>query len=490
MFAMIDSACDPCYHQITKYEGEIDMADAVLFTCVGTTDPVRGYRDGSMLHIMRHYRPKKVYVFLTEEMGKDEEKDHRYSKAIQYAQEHWENYDVAHTLVYSHVVNPQDLDVVAKPLYDCFDRILQENPESEILINLSSGTPQMKTILSMIAMDGSIRTIKGIQVASPEGKSGTTERTNKDDYAVEEELECNEDEEPSAPNRCTEPKLSSIERDRTRAQVRKLIEQRDYHALASFSTKLPASIQTLAKHLALRNDLQSKEAENLSREIEQNLGIDLYPHPGNFKDAKGKQYKELSEYYLLLRNLERTQRYSEFVLRLNPFVTEMLQYILQDCLPEHAKGVIVTFYDDENEQRAKFRGSVLQDALPDVAMKLEQKLGKKLDERDFNRDFSMWIGVPLLCIVGFNKVPDFVLETLIACERLNNKRRNRLAHQLHAITEKDIEKFCIDSQGKHYKPHELCHSLGKMLAYAYPEYCDEKLFKIYDTCNAYMIERL
>lgn len=485
MFAMIDSACDPCYHQITKYEGEIDMADAVLFTCVGTTDPVRGYRDGSMLHIMRHYRPKKVYVFLTEEMGKDEEKDHRYSKAIQYAKEHWENYDVAHTLVYSHVVNPQDLDVVAKPLYDCFDRILQENPESEILINLSSGTPQMKTILSMIAMDGSIRTIKGIQVASPEGKSGTTERTNKDDYAVEEELECNEDEEPSAPNRCTEPKLSSIERDRTRAQVRKLIEQRDYHALASFSTKLPASIQTLAKHLALRNDLQSKEAENLSKEIKQDLGIDLYPHQGNFKDAKGKQYKELSEYYLLLRNLERTQRYSEFVLRLNPFVTEMLQYILQDCLPEHAKGVIVTFYVGK-VKRVKFRGSVLHDVMPDVAAELETECRFTLDDRDF----GMRVGVPLLRKICQNKVPDFVLETLIACEQLNNDQRNLLAHQLHAITEQDIETYCMDSQGKQYKPHELCHSLGKMLAYAYPEYCDEKLFKIYDTCNAYMIERL
>lgn len=485
MFAMIDSACDPCYHQITKYEGEIDMADAVLFTCVGTTDPVRGYRDGSMLHIMRHYRPKKVYVFLTEEMGKDEEKDHRYSKAIQYAKEHWENYDVAHTLVYSHVVNPQDLDVVAKPLYDCFDRILQENPESEILINLSSGTPQMKTILSMIAMDGSIRTIKGIQVASPEGKSGTTERTNKDDYAVEEELECNEDEEPSAPNRCTEPKLSSIERDRTRAQVRKLIEQRDYHALASFSTKLPASIQTLAKHLALRNDLQSEEAEKLSKEIKQNLGIDLYPHQGNFKDAKGKQYKELSEYYLLLRNLERTQRYSEFVLRLNPFVTEMLQYILQDCLPEHAKGVIVTFYVGK-VKRVKFRGSVLHDVMPDVAAELETECRFTLDDRDF----GMRVGVPLLRKICQNKVPDFVLETLIACEQLNNDQRNLLAHQLHAITEQDIETYCMDSQGKQYKPHELCHSLGKMLAYAYPEYCDEKLFKIYDTCSAYMIERL
>lgn len=216
-----------------------------------------------------------------------------------------------------------------------------------------------------------------------------------------------------------------------------------------------------------------------------NLGIDLYPHQGNFKDAKGKQYKELSEYYLLLRNLERTQRYSEFVLRLNPFVTEMLQYILQDCLPEHAKGVIVTFYV-EKVKRVKFRGSVLHDVMPDVAAELETECRFTLDDRDF----GMRVGVPLLRKICQNKVPDFVLETLIACEQLNNDQRNLLAHQLHAITEQDIETYCMDSQEKHYKPHELCHSLGKMLAYAYPEYCDEKLFKIYDTCNAYMIERL
>ncbi len=459
------------------------MADAVLFTCVGTTDPVRGYRDGSMLHIMRHYRPKKVYIFLTEEMGKDEEKDHRYSRAVQYAGEHWDQYDVSCDLTESHVVNPQDLDVVAKPLYDCFDRILQENPESEILVNLSSGTPQMKTILSMIAMDGSIRTIKGIQVASPEGRSGTTERTNKDDYAVEEELECNEDEEPSAPNRCTEPKLSSIERDRTRAQVRKLIEQRDYRALESFSAKLPLSIQQLVKHLAFRNDLQSVKAESLSKEIKQSLGIDLYPHKGNFKDVKGQEYKELSEYYLLLRNLEKTEHYSEFVLRLNPFVTVLLQHILQEFLPEKGKGIFVTTND--GKEKVKFRGSILHVVVPDVAMELEQKIGKEIDDRNFN----MWIGVQLLSVIGKDKVPANVLDVFAACERLNDER-NRLAHQLRVVTEEEIREFCVDTHGRKYHSHELCHALGKVLAYAYPAYCDEKLFTIYDRCNDYMLKKL
>ena len=54
------------------------MAERVLFTCVGTSDPVREMRDGSMLHIMRHYRPEKVYIFLSKEMEDFEKADHRF----------------------------------------------------------------------------------------------------------------------------------------------------------------------------------------------------------------------------------------------------------------------------------------------------------------------------------------------------------------------------------------------------------------------------
>lgn len=33
--------------------------DDILFTCAGTSDPVRGNRDGGILHIMRYYHPKE-----------------------------------------------------------------------------------------------------------------------------------------------------------------------------------------------------------------------------------------------------------------------------------------------------------------------------------------------------------------------------------------------------------------------------------------------
>ena len=53
--------------------GGVLMPD-ILFTCAGTTDPVRGGHDGGILHIMRHYRPEKVYLFLSKEMVDYEKK--------------------------------------------------------------------------------------------------------------------------------------------------------------------------------------------------------------------------------------------------------------------------------------------------------------------------------------------------------------------------------------------------------------------------------
>ena len=45
------------------------MVKQVLFSCVGTSDPIRGEHDGPMLHIVRNYRPEAVWLFLTPEMA-------------------------------------------------------------------------------------------------------------------------------------------------------------------------------------------------------------------------------------------------------------------------------------------------------------------------------------------------------------------------------------------------------------------------------------
>ena len=60
--------------------------DDILFTCAGTSDPVRGNRDGGILHIMRYYHPKRVYLFLSQQIADLEAQDHRFEKTFQHMQ--------------------------------------------------------------------------------------------------------------------------------------------------------------------------------------------------------------------------------------------------------------------------------------------------------------------------------------------------------------------------------------------------------------------
>ena len=96
--------------------------------------------------------------------------------------------------------------------------------------------------------------------------------------------------------------------------------------------------------------------------------------------------------------------------------------------------------------------------------------------------------MPLLRILG--KLPEHVLCTLEACENLNSEQRNQAAHQLHAVTNEDIRRVCVDGNRKVYGADELVRIFAGMLENAYPEVCDRALFTIYDRCGDYISKRL
>ena len=58
----------------------------VLFSPVGTTDPVRNCRDGACLHILRHYQPDHVVLYYTAEMEEREKQTQMYTLGIEHVQ--------------------------------------------------------------------------------------------------------------------------------------------------------------------------------------------------------------------------------------------------------------------------------------------------------------------------------------------------------------------------------------------------------------------
>lgn len=449
----------------------------VLFSCAGTTDPVRSMYDGGMLHIMRHYRPSKVYLFLSDEIAKAEQRDQRFEKAFRYAAEKWDYKFEWHKEV-TDIVNVADLDAVSEPLNVYFRRVVAENPGCRVLINLSSGTPQMQIVLAQLALSIQVPVL-GVQVLNPEKRSGDSQRTNDKKYNVDDALESNMDDEPDAPNRCVEPKLLAMQRDRQLAQIRSLLTRRDYSALAAMNLELSPELAQLVHHLAARNELQLDKAAKLARGLK--LPFKLYPA----LKAVDEQYRQLSEYYLLLRNLQKTQRYTEFVLRMNPFLTQLLLRLIEQQLPCPLSDIL----EPRQNKRIILSPTAMQRRIPSIKQALEQAIGRELNaERDGPRDFSLFVGIPLLRVLG--GLTPALLDVLDGCEALNRAQRNVAAHQLHAVTEEQIYEDCCDSHAQHYGSTRLVQAFGQMLKRAYPDVCDAELFSVYDRCEDYIIQQL
>lgn len=393
----------------------------VLFSAIGTTDPVRGMRDGGMMHIMRHYRPEAVYVFLTHEMVEKDRKDDRLGKTFAYVRSNWADYDPRLVRFETDITDPSDLDVLAGPMTDLLLKIVEENPGAEILLNLSSGTPQMEIILAQMALDPRYPT-RGIQIKTPEKHSGLEDRTNKPNYSVDDALELNMDEEADAPNRCCEPKLMAVRREAVRNQLRSLLDQRNYGAIAQMGGSLPMPMVKLARHLDCRSSFLLKEAEEAAQGLKipgLQAGRGELPYP----------VYEMVEYFAVLKHLVYLKRYTEFLLRLNPFLVRLQMTMLGEQL--RANGMREEDLIPKVDGRKKISPTRIAACRPDLLAYMEREFGFALEERDLSiRAINM-----MLAFFGLSGETRQLLQD---CERLNGILRNTAAHDLFTATEQDI----------------------------------------------------
>ena len=119
----------------------------ILYTPVGDTDPIRGCYDGGMLHIVRHYNPDLAILVLSKDMEQKEAANQRFTKALKHVKA-----DLDIKLIHTGLEDVHRIDTL-QPFVDHFYEMLAEYPEAEILINLSSGTPQMKLIMSYLSVE-------------------------------------------------------------------------------------------------------------------------------------------------------------------------------------------------------------------------------------------------------------------------------------------------------------------------------------------------
>ena len=397
---------------------------SVLYSGIGTTDPVRGMHDGGLMHIMRFYRPEKVYLFLTAEMIRRDQKDQRIAKTFDYIRAHWDGYAPEVIRFETPIEDPSDMDALIDPMESLLERVVQENPGSEILLNLSSGTPQMQIILAQMALD--LRYHKtGIQVKSPERQSSTADRTNRKDYSVEDSLELNLDEEADVVNRCCVPKMMAINREKARNQLHALVEQRNYGAIAQMGGQIPAPYPQLARHLNCRRRFLLKEAEKAAEGLtgmQLQVGKGVYPY----------RVYEMVEFFAMLKHLVYLKEYTYFILRVNPLLVELQLTMIREKLDE--KGIAFDAFFPVVDRRRKICPIAIGQYLPDLLTYMNAQFNGGLREADLSIK-------ALNVMLQFFGVDAAVCDLLSACEQANTKLRNPSAHDLFAITNDDIKRI-------------------------------------------------
>lgn len=135
----------------------------ILFSPVGGTDPISNFRDGALLHICRVYQPDVVYLYLSKEMCEFQDKDDRYRFCLRKLGELLGKQIEIIEIEKNDLEEVQVFDTFMKEYREILNDIRDKYQGSELILNVSSGTPAMKSALQILAAIGEIK-MKAVQV--------------------------------------------------------------------------------------------------------------------------------------------------------------------------------------------------------------------------------------------------------------------------------------------------------------------------------------
>ena len=213
------------------------MNKIILFSPVGGTDPISesNMRDGSLLHICRYYQPTDVYLYMSKEIVRLHKQDNRYLYCLEQLDVLQERHTKCHLIKRETLKNVQEFDF----FYDEFRGIIQKifdsmDSSDKLLINISSGTPAMKSGLLVWATI-SEQPYTLIQVTTPD--KAMNEHVHRD-FEPKLFWELNEDNSDPV-NRCKEVTCPSLSVIKNEEIIKKHVLAYDYSAALRVAKSLP-----------------------------------------------------------------------------------------------------------------------------------------------------------------------------------------------------------------------------------------------------------
>lgn len=198
-----------------------------LISCIGDTDPIRNRHDGALLHLVRVFRPQKILLIYSERALSKETNILLALNSIDGYNPMIEKSD--------EVISDSEVFIFDK-MYEVLNGIISKysKEDEDLILNLSSGTPQMKSALFTINRLKDIN-VKAYQVVTPSHSSneGIKHDNNLDiDYLISTNLDNRDDFK----KRILEDKAEKFQQTLIKRTMKDLLNSFDYESLYNLST--------------------------------------------------------------------------------------------------------------------------------------------------------------------------------------------------------------------------------------------------------------
>ena len=392
----------------------------VLFSPIGTSDPIRDLHDGPMLHIVRHYRPQAVYLFLTTEMEEIHDADDRYRQSIWHVDP-----ECRIEVIRSGIREPHLFDRFVGVFSPYLEQVQQAWPGCEILLNVTSGTPQMILGLCLEAVL-SRYAVQAVQVTTPARSANTKNHPVVAVDSLAELFSYNLDEDADAPNRCIGTNLSIMQKNNARQQLLSLIANYEYRSalfvVEQHGTVFPDEVRILLEHAASRSNLDTKAAK---------VWAEKYTGPVKLYPVQDLRAAKLTEFFMIMSMRQQQGEVADFIVKMTPFLYELTYTWLEDDFGFPFSKVIQNKDDrvDLDAEKVKRYDSRLWEQFN---MKYNGKFG--------SRPLSFEHMLIILSVLASKQKENSsaILDNLQALEELRKyeeRLRNKLAHTITMISE-------------------------------------------------------
>jgi hypothetical protein len=436
----------------------------ILYTPVGDTDPIRGCYDGAMLHIVRHYNPDMAILVLSKDMEIKEKSNNRFSKALKHVKA-----DLDIRFVYTGLEAVHRIDTL-QPFVDHFYETISKYPDAEILLNLSSGTPQMKLIMSYLSVEHDA--VRGIQVDSPQRGSNRSEPAVNDDEDIEVVIENNFDDQEDSENRCHEPQMGYIKRNNIKQSLYTLITSYKYkEAISSyhsykrtFEAGVVNDVLPILEHAQLRLGLDYEGALQKVRKVGSTSLASIFTE---------REPRKLYEFLMLMEVRLKQGQIEDFILKITPFMYDLMRYYFYKALRVNWRQVerktpmgtrldMLAFENQYPELYKSWRANTKTPQMQEIQLSLYHML-HMLEDLD--------------------TVDNSLLEQLKEIRSIEQKIRNKMAHEIVVFTEQDIcSAVGIQSL------QSFLHQIKDIFFFITEQKKQNKL--IYDVINQYVLEQI